>query len=464
MIELLQFIKDCIKKDILNISDINFDILLSQNEEVLNGIMKTSANKRIPLIYLYSSKGFTDEKNEYKNEIISFFSDNDLNDFQTKYGCLVAGNKDALELPLERLIELISIVISGEEEYQAKYASILGTIRKVIFSPNSFDIIKSITKSSGEVQAINACEIAIRVLERPDVKDIINQVAMANYGYQAREACFATICKKVVEMPNLLEIIKSIVKSSGENQANYAALAIMLEKVYIRPDAAKLVDLIAKAKGEIQAKCGYEALQNDEIIALENLIPSISLLTNAKEAFQSSDGLTALQKLAPLTETPEKLMLPVTRAKGECQSFYGALAITKETMEIPNIDKIIEAITESYGDIQSKCGYELTNNHLFMIREDAYKIIDFITSLKEKSQVETMYKILIDGTLKQKNALEILHNMQIMMNVKETQVSPLSLYESKFTDEYKFFDFVDALNNNPVEEEEIKQLIIQKEK
>src|SRR5699024_9700138 len=126
------------------------------------------------------------------------------------------------ELPLERLIELISIVISGEEEYQAKYASILGTIRKVIFSPNSFDIIKSITKSSGEVQAINACEIAIRVLERPDVKDIINQVAMANYGYQAREACFATICKKVVEMPNLLEIIKSIVKSSGENQANYA--------------------------------------------------------------------------------------------------------------------------------------------------------------------------------------------------------------------------------------------------
>lgn len=462
MLELLQFIKDCVKKDILNINDINFDILLSQSEEVFNSIMKTSANKRIPLIYLYSSEGFTDEKNEYKNEIISFFSDNDLNNFQIKYGCLIAGNKDALELPLEKLIELITIVISSEEEYQVKTASVLATIRKVIFSSNAFDIIKIITKSSGEVQAVNACEIAIRVLESPDVKDIVKQVAMANYGYQAKEACFATICKRVVEMPNLLDIIKSIVRSSGESQANYAALTIMLEKVYIRKDAPKLVDLIAKAKGEIQAKCGYKALENDEIITLENLVPSISLITNAKEAFQSREGLNVLQKLALLTKTPEKLILPVTRAKEVWQGFYGAAAITKETIDLPNIDKIIEAITESYGDIQSKCGYELTNNHLFILREDAYEIINLITSLKEKSQVETMYKMLIDGTVKQNNALEILHNMYIMMNVKETQVSPSSLYESKFTDEYKFYDFVAALNNNPNEEEEIKQLIIQK--
>lgn len=462
MLKLLQFIKECIKNDNLNINDIDFDTLLLQTDDVFNSIMETSSTKRIPLIYLYSNKFFTDENNKYKDDIVNYFKDRDLNDFQMKYGCLVAGNKDVLKLPLEKLIELLSIIISSEEEYQAKYASSLATIQEVIFNPNSFDIIEYITKSRGEVQAINACEIAIRLLKRPDVKDIVKQLSLANYDYQAREACLVTICKEIAEIPNLLEIIKAIVKSHGEKQALYAALATMSEKVYIRDDATKLIDLLAKAKGEIQAKCGYTALSDDYIITLENLVPAISLLTNAKEGFQATSGLMTFQKIASLSETPEKLMLPVTKAKEFFQSFYANRAITDETLENPNLVKAIERLIESHNEVQAEYIYKLIQNPEFLSREDAPLIITFITKLEKEHQVIEMYKKIINKINRQDNSLETFQSIQIMMNTKKSQFSTFRLYKSKFTSEYKFYDFVDALENNNEEEETIKQFIKRK--
>ena len=75
MLESLKIIKKFVEERKINLDEVNFDILLSQDSTFIDKIIEASDDyNKLVLIYLLSNEDFNSEINRFKKDIINYIS------------------------------------------------------------------------------------------------------------------------------------------------------------------------------------------------------------------------------------------------------------------------------------------------------------------------------------------------------------------------------------------------------
>ncbi len=252
MIELLELIKDYVKNYKIDISKINFDVLLSNKETILNDIIEESdINRRIALIYLYSNATFLSEENKYKESLVEYFKTLELKDFQLKNGIKVATNEDVLKRADAK--EILDLIVSAKEDYQAQNGTDVATDKGV--------------------------------LARKDTKEIIRLIVNAKGIDQAQYGSIVARSKAVLVRDNYREILDLIVTAKEEYQAKYGSYVAQDKGILSRDDYREILDLIVTAKEEYQAKNGSYVAQDKGILSRDDYREILDLIVTDNERY-----------------------------------------------------------------------------------------------------------------------------------------------------------------------------------
>ena len=237
MLEVLRIIRRYVEKKTINIEKVNFDILLSNDEKVLNDIIEESdTKKRVTLIYLYSNEAFMSDKNKHKESLIEYFKTLELKDFQLKKGIEVATNADVLAR--EDSKEIISLIVNAKEDYQAYRGSYVAENARVLAREDAKEIISLIVNAKGACQAYCGSDVARNadVLAREDYREILDLIVNAKENYQAEYGSKVAINADVLAREDYREILYLIVNTEGIKQIQHGTFLATDKKLLASDD------------------------------------------------------------------------------------------------------------------------------------------------------------------------------------------------------------------------------------
>ena len=225
MLELLKIIKEFVEERKINLDEVNFEILLSQDSTFIDKIIEASDDyNKLALIYLLSNEDFNSEINRFKKDIINYISSISISfseDYQVEYIRKVATSSAVLAR--EAAKEIISLIKNAKGWNQAEYGYKVATSSAVLAREDAKEIIRLITNAKGEYQASCGYNIAMNadVLAREDVIEIISLITNAIGFYQAKYGSVVATNVAILAREDIIEIIRSITNSMDRMEEDY---------------------------------------------------------------------------------------------------------------------------------------------------------------------------------------------------------------------------------------------------